>query len=381
MQRAVLIGVIVIAVVVVGILLYAVISQQFILPGKVVATVEGTEITVAEFQDWTRFEYFLQTGGAPLAQLGLEESFFGQIAVDTLVENIIYEKKAEEFDITITEEEIERQSRSLLAVLLQRPVPASDTTPTPTVTEGPTLTPTLTPTFVVTATATTTPTPFPGVDPTATPTITPTLDPEITLTPTMPLPTVPPVEDSDFDEFVDRMSTITGLSDERVREIWREQVISIIRQQKLAEAQDFDLDEVKSLTNAAHILVATEEEAQAALERIEAGEEFEVVAAEVSTDGSAIRGGNLGWFGPGDMVAPFEEVAFNIPIGEISDPVESQFGFHIIKVYDRMEVPVSDGEREQQRRELFNELNLEWRADADIDIDNDLWLRTLPDLS
>lgn len=90
--------------------------------------------------------------------------------------------------------------------------------------------------------------------------------------------------------------------------------------------------------NASHILVETEEEALAAIARIEAGEEFAAVATELSQDpGSGANGGNLGWFGPGMMVAPFEEAVAATEVGAISAPVESQFGFHVITVLETRE--------------------------------------------
>jgi peptidyl-prolyl cis-trans isomerase C len=85
--------------------------------------------------------------------------------------------------------------------------------------------------------------------------------------------------------------------------------------------------------NASHILVATEEEAQAVVERLNAGEDFATVAQEVSTDpGSGPAGGELGWFGPGMMVPQFEEGVSGLQPGEVSAPIESEFGFHVIRL-------------------------------------------------
>ena len=81
-----------------------------------------------------------------------------------------------------------------------------------------------------------------------------------------------------------------------------------------------------------HILVAKQSEALAVLERINKGEKFGKLAKELSTDsGSAKRDGNLGYFTRGMMVKPFEEVAFKLQVGEVSEPVKSEFGYHIIK--------------------------------------------------
>ncbi len=81
-----------------------------------------------------------------------------------------------------------------------------------------------------------------------------------------------------------------------------------------------------------HILVVKQSEALAILDRIKNGEKFGKLAKELSTDsGSAKRDGNLGYFTKGKMVKQFEEVAFKLQIGQISEPVKSEFGYHIIK--------------------------------------------------
>ncbi len=81
-----------------------------------------------------------------------------------------------------------------------------------------------------------------------------------------------------------------------------------------------------------HILVTKQSESLAILERIKNGEKFGKLAKELSIDsGSGKKDGNLGYFTKGMMVKPFEEVAFNLQIGEISEPVKTEFGYHIIK--------------------------------------------------
>ncbi len=87
---------------------------------------------------------------------------------------------------------------------------------------------------------------------------------------------------------------------------------------------------------ASHILVKTEDEAKAVIDRLNKGENFEDLAKELSTDtGSGANGGDLDYFEYTDMVQPFSEAAFNMEIGEISEPVQSEFGYHVIKVTDK----------------------------------------------
>ncbi|MYL72040.1 foldase [Halobacillus litoralis] len=94
-------------------------------------------------------------------------------------------------------------------------------------------------------------------------------------------------------------------------------------------------DRMKTEVQASHILVSDEETAKEVKEKIDNGEDFGELAAEYSSDGSAQQGGKLGWFGPGEMVAEFEDKAYELEPGEISEPVQSQFGYHIIKVTDK----------------------------------------------
>jgi len=81
-----------------------------------------------------------------------------------------------------------------------------------------------------------------------------------------------------------------------------------------------------------HILVEKQNESLAIVERLKNGEKFGKLAKELSIDkGSGKKDGNLGYFTKGMMVKPFEEVAFKLQIGEISDPIKTEFGYHIIK--------------------------------------------------
>lgn len=84
--------------------------------------------------------------------------------------------------------------------------------------------------------------------------------------------------------------------------------------------------------NASHILVETEEEALALVTELEGGADFAELAMEKSTGPSGPSGGSLGWFGAGMMVKPFEDAVFSLEDGAISVPVQTQFGWHVIKL-------------------------------------------------
>ena len=110
--------------------------------------------------------------------------------------------------------------------------------------------------------------------------------------------------------------------------------------------------------NASHILVASEEEATAAVDRINAGEAFEDVAKEVSTDtGSGSQGGELGWFGPGMMVPEFEQGVSGLQPGQLSAPVQSQFGWHIIRLNETrpQEAPALEDVRAELEAQIQQE--------------------------
>lgn len=88
--------------------------------------------------------------------------------------------------------------------------------------------------------------------------------------------------------------------------------------------------------HARHILVDTEDEAKAIEDRLKKGEDFAKIAQEKSKDtSSAVKGGDLGFFGPGTMVPEFDKVVFALQVNEISQPVKTQFGYHIIQLLEK----------------------------------------------
>ncbi len=149
---------------------------------------------------------------------------------------------------------------------------------------------------------------------------------------------------------------------------------------KLVDVQNNE-KHVITQTHARHILIRTNEitsssDARARLEqlkgRIESGEEFATLARSHSEDnGSAMKGGDLGWASPGDMVPRFEETMNRLKPGEVSEPFETQFGWHIVQVLERREHDNTEEFRRSKARELIRQR----KAEEELDI----WLRRLRD--
>lgn len=143
--------------------------------------------------------------------------------------------------------------------------------------------------------------------------------------------------------------------------------LSLLQEKAASEDIEISEDEMKKRyeqmgteIEAQHILVDDEETAEEVEKKLDEGEKFKDLAKEYSKDeANAEDGGKLGFFSAGDMVPEFEEVAFNLEVGEISEPVMSQHGFHIIKVTDKRESEEDIGSfednKDQIRRELLND--------------------------
>jgi foldase protein PrsA len=132
---------------------------------------------------------------------------------------------------------------------------------------------------------------------------------------------------ADLDEFLES----SGLTEADIETVIR----GGLMQEKMFDAHG-GLKEMVEQVHARHILVETEEEGDAVLARLEEGEDFVDLAAEYSIDtGSQDGGGDLGWFPRGVMVAEFDEAAFDLEIGETSELIKTQFGYHVIEVLER----------------------------------------------
>ncbi|MCD7034850.1 peptidylprolyl isomerase [Metabacillus sp. GX 13764] len=116
-------------------------------------------------------------------------------------------------------------------------------------------------------------------------------------------------------------------------------------------------DTLKGKVHAAHILVQDEKTAKEVEAKLKSGSKFEDLAKSYSKDSTAQAGGDLGWFGKGQMVKEFEDAAFKLKEGQVSQPVKSEYGYHIIKVlqtvkpYDQMKDSLKADVKKQKEQD------------------------------
>lgn len=150
----------------------------------------------------------------------------------------------------------------------------------------------------------------------------------------------------------------TAVSDEAMKKVYEDATKQIGSEQE---------------TRARHILVEKEEEAKQIGDQLRKGADFAALAKEKSKDPGAADGGDLGYFTKDQMVPEFADVAFKLEPGKISDPVKSQFGWHVIKVEDRRTRPVPEFDKVKDQIETFlirrtqTELITKLRQDAKIE--------------
>ncbi|GAB4420727.1 MAG: peptidylprolyl isomerase [Anaerolineales bacterium] len=378
---------------VIGILAYGYIDINYLQASKPVASVNGEEISTKEFQarvtlrrnqilnQYVQYYQLQQMGMDVTAQIQEIEGqlnfpvIVGQQVMDSLIEEILIRQEAEKRGITVSEEEVQ-------AFIHEQFEFFPNGTPTPTLTVTPFSYPTHSPeqlTFVTpTPNVTATPSPTATVNPsfTATPTTPPTVTPTAGPSPT-PLPTQTPYTQEGFDlEFSDVVSGMKdlGLTEAQYRLLFKTELL----RRRLYEQVTVDVPNTSEQVWARHILVSDEETARLILERLEAGEDFGELAREFSEDpGSAPAGGDLYWFQPDQMVPEFAEACLALDIGEISDPVQTQYGFHIIQKLGQADVPMTSSQWEVARQQAFQEFLAKLREEADIEI-NDNWVAVVP---
>ncbi|MEW5718309.1 MAG: peptidylprolyl isomerase, partial [Chloroflexota bacterium] len=314
-----------------------------------IATVNGKPISIREYQTQLRYSAVtlngqLQQIADNLQQIGsdptlafLQSSYeqqYQQAALqlvglptslmDTLIEDELVRQEAARRNITVLADEVDQEIEQYVGYMRPTPSPTAGPSPTPTKTGTPTITPTVTPTY--------TPSPMP------TGTITPTTPtPTATSGPTeTPLPTsTPMLYESYLTEKKNLFETIakqTQVSEAELRKMIETSILRRKLQKALADEMPTAADQVQ----ARHILVSTYEDAVKVEDRLNKGEDFAKLAQELSQDpGSKDSGGDLGWFPRGSMIQEFEDAAFALQVNQISQPITTTYGLHIIQVTAR----------------------------------------------
>ena len=186
------------------------------------------------------------------------------------------------------------------------------------------------------------------------------------------LPTATPYTEKAYQDnlktALQNLESQIGIGEEFLRdyfevELYRQQLRDIITEDVTSEEEQVWVR---------HILVSDETTAQEVLDRLENGEDFKELAKEFSIDtATAVRGGDLGWFGKGRMDKAFEKAAFSLDIGEISKPVQSSFGWHIIEALGHEMRPLTEYQYEQKRNQVFNDWIASVRETTDVVINED----------
>ena len=407
--RIITITSIIIGVIVIGLIAFAFVNEYLLKPTRAVAVVGSEKVTIAEFQTRVRYTRFQM-----LNQMAQYESYknmlftdesssayidniisqiqsqlddkvsLGQSVLDELVQEAVIRQEAKKLGISVSDAEIEQSLQEAYGYYANGTptptiTPTTVITPTmsaeqlsylrPTATEAPTATPD---TGVPTATAT--------VEPTAAPTIAPTEGPTPTAEPTAtPYPTPTPMTLEGYKGIL--KTQVAAYADIKFPEsALRKIVAAYLLRDKLAAEVNKDMQPEQDQVWARHILVATEDEAKAVLARVTTGgEDWYAVAAEVSTDtGSKDNGGDLGWFGPDTMVDEFETAAYALKVGEISQPVQTENGWHIIQVIGHEVRPLTAAEFQTAKDNAFANWLDQKKTELGVTTKDDLWQNNVP---
>lgn len=407
-RKYILWGASIIFALVILIVVYGLLDEYVLKARKPVATVNGEKISINEFQTqvkyarWTNVQQYLSymeiyqmlESNSP----GMGDSFkgslqqyieqlnpsnaavLGESILDQMIETRLINQKADELGITVTEDEIQKELQEAFGFYAN-----GTPTPEPVKTQPVVGTSTLSPTqlaliqFTSTPTVGPTNTPLPSATPAATleSSPTPAATAEVLAT-TTPLPTSTPYTlegyESEYKNYVSNLSAELQFEEEDLRKL----VVNYLTSDKVKEQITADLKQEEEQLWARHILVEDETVARVLAEQLRKGENWYKMAAENSLDTSnKDAGGDLGWFGKGSMVPEFETAAYALEIGEISDPVKTEFGWHIIQLVGKEVKPLSDSAFENLKFTKFEEWIAEQKEAATIK-KNDIWKDVVP---
>ena len=383
-----------IVVIIVALIGYGILNETVLKTRRAVITVNGDSVSMHEYQvrvriarrqfvdQYMQYYQFAQMFGIdPATDSSLSQTLnqiqslldnpsqVGQQVLDEIANDLLIRQYAKANGIELTAAEVEKAIHDGFGYY-------PDGTPTP----APSSTPLSYPTWSATQYALMTPT----IPPTSAPsqTFAPTQTFQYTATSTsIPsiTPTSTPYTLSGFEKrYKDGLDSYAklGMTESDFRKIYFE---SRLFRQRVSDIITVDVLQQQEQVWARHILVADEATALSIRDQLLGGADFAALASQSSLDtGSKDKGGDLGWFGKGKMVAEFETAAFSLQVGAISMPVKSTNGWHIIQVLGHEIRPLTDTEYKDAVNAVFNQWLLDQQSGADIVID-DSWITNTPD--
>ena len=400
---------------VVLLLIYGFLDINYFQRKRPVAKVGETEILINQFEprvrmqrqqllaQYSQYAQYAQVFGVDVnAQLQQIQSSLdsptsvGQAVLDQMINEELIRQEAKKRGITVSDEELNESMHDAFG-FYPNGSPTPSLTPTQfTLPELPaealaivSLTPTasttpettVTPEFAATAALTTG---TPGVDVTEAPTSTPTATVEPTIEETaIPTSTPRPTAtaytlegvQTEFNDAKDRLMKL-GLNETDYRALFELQIL----ERKLKDEITADVARTEQQVWARHILVSDPANAASIIERLKRGEDFATLALELSEDtGSAVNGGDLGWFGSGAMVPEFETAAFALEkSGDFTlEPVQSSFGYHIIQLIAKQDRPLTQEQYDTARNTAFQDWLTAAREEYGVET-FDIWMEYVP---
>lgn len=400
--RWIMIGSAAVLIVVILVIVYGVLDQQVFRYKRAVATVNGERISAEEFRGYTKYYRYniIQSAESTyqIAQMfggdqNMLQNILGQLnsarqqlnaetaaetALNQMVDNSLIKQEAKKRGITVSAAEIEEKKHGVMGYYPNgTPTPAPTLPPQATSTLSaeqmamlqPTATATLPVSETITATA--------AAPATATPTLAPTepLTPTATAAPTStPTPYTLEGYQSAYATMVGDFSKTYEIPESTLEYIIEAQIY----REKLQEQVIGDIPCTQEQVWAQHILVAEAGLAKTIQEKAKAGEDWYTLAAQFSTDTSnKDQGGDLGWFSRGQMVKEFEDAAFAMQVGQISDPVKTQFGYHVIRLLGHEDRPLTAAECSRMKSEKFQTWLNDLRTNSQVQL-LDYWKEIYP---
>jgi parvulin-like peptidyl-prolyl isomerase len=363
-------------IIVVGLLVYGYLKINVLALREPVAEVNGVKITTQQWQErvrlervnlynqLTRYQFFQQSFGMDttqqqqdiMNQLNTTDTI-GQRVLDQMVDEVLIRQEAEKRGIKVSSQEVDNLLQEAYAFY-----PNGSPTPTitPTEVKYPTMSAQELTIYPSTATAspapTETPAPSGTPDTSVTPTTTGTAAPPTpTAVPELPTESPTPYTLEGYQKrYQDTLTQFKGygISENTLRDVYE---VELLRQ-KLQKELGKDVPHTEVQVWARHILVDTEVAAKQVEELLKAGEPFDKVARDLSKDtGSAAKGGDLGWAPASNYVPEFKDAVLKQEIGVIGQPVKTQYGFHIIQVIARQELPLTSDQYDQAVQKAYDD--------------------------